>query len=133
MCAPRVVLDKLPVVIENKLPQFNLVTSSVTPEFKTPSTPPTHQYPIRSKAHIIPPDDGPIITAPPTPPYQTHMQSQQIIPPETVNFLAAQTSTPHFGYAVLHPVTGEPMNYQQIIKNPDTTKTWSRGMCQELE
>eukprot|EP00957_Ditylum_brightwellii_P007657 578838-Ditylum_brightwellii.AAC.1 len=24
------------------------------------------------------------------------------------------------------------MNYQQLIKNPDTTKTWSRGMCREL-
>eukprot|EP00957_Ditylum_brightwellii_P202556 15330666-Ditylum_brightwellii.AAC.1 len=42
MCAPRVVLDKFPVVIENKLLQYNPVTSSVTPEFANPSTLPTH-------------------------------------------------------------------------------------------
>eukprot|EP00957_Ditylum_brightwellii_P105890 8076205-Ditylum_brightwellii.AAC.1 len=94
MRAPRVVLDKLPVVLENKLPQFNPVTSSVTPEFETPSTLPTHQYPTRSNAHIIPSDDGPIVPAPPAPPYRTHVQSPHIIPPETVNFLAAKHPHP---------------------------------------
>eukprot|EP00957_Ditylum_brightwellii_P104608 7970950-Ditylum_brightwellii.AAC.1 len=77
--------------------------------------------------HVIPPDNDNTMDLPPIPCAYPTCYS-----PETVNFLAQQTCTPHLCNVVLHPTTGKPMNYQQLIKDPATTATWSTGMCQEL-
>eukprot|EP00957_Ditylum_brightwellii_P184111 14023847-Ditylum_brightwellii.AAC.1 len=107
----------------------NPITSSVTPDYFT-KDPVHHHYPTWSKAPVIPPDED---NFPSTPcPQPKHYRSPHVIPPDTVNYLVRHTFAPHFCKDVLHPTTGQPMEYEQLIKDLATKDIWRQGMCHEL-
>ena len=86
--------------------------------------PPTHNYNTRSKQtpHVI----NNIIKLK-TPTYYTSAALQK---------LTAQTLTSPWPFHqimnVMDDASGEMLNYEKLIKNPDTRKVWSRAMCKEL-
>ena len=81
--------------------------------------PPTHRYPTRSK-----PDQN------------TRLRNRSLFAASAVHELLRrenQRTTLQYANAVLHPTSGKPMSYDQLIKDPITKDIWTRAtMTTEL-